>query len=320
MMCIGSVFAVGFKKAVKHAVGLIAGEGGQLNCMQGAEHVVFDFRIDLSQRADQFLDFLPLGGNSTVACAFGKTAGTLDEVQVIVSGPCENVIFADAVHGADQLHAGKVLTVRLGNQGIDLAGVHHRHQGCLDRIVEMMAEGDLVAAKFLCLVVEMTAAHPGAEIAGGFRLDVGNAEDVGFKNGDRDFEDRGILFDPFSVFRIVSGIHDEKHRFKGNLGDAGKLLEQLCHAHGILPAGNAYRDFISRLDQLIFCDRIEKRCPEFLAESAHNALFDFLNPAQFSCHNTLSCIRIKIYRTGEEMKIRMIPENRQRNQQLFSGK
>ena len=55
-----------------------------------------------------------------------------------------------------------------------------------------------------------------------------------------------------------------------------KLLHQLRQQHGILAAGDADRDFIPLLNQLIPLDGHDEGRPKLLAEFFDNAALDFL--------------------------------------------
>ena len=48
--------------------------------------------------------------------------------------------------------------------GLHLCPVKHSHKDSLDHIIIMMSQSNLVAAQFLCLVVEMPSAHTRAQI------------------------------------------------------------------------------------------------------------------------------------------------------------
>ena len=55
-----------------------------------------------------------------------------------------------------------------------------------------------------------------------------------------------------------------------------QLLEQLCHEHGILAAGNTDRNFIPRLYQFVCAHRLRKLAPDFLVKFLADARFHFL--------------------------------------------
>ena len=145
------------RQAVLHALGFIAGHGVQRHGVDAAEDAVLDVRVVAFQSAEQDLRLLPLG-TATAIVAHGavlsEAAGALDEFQLVVSLPCQNILFPDAIHWADEGHAGKTGAVEHGGHGLQLRAVEHTHDGGLDDIVEVVAQCDLVAAQLLGLAVE----------------------------------------------------------------------------------------------------------------------------------------------------------------------
>ncbi len=82
-----------------------------------------------------------------------KMTGTLQEVKVIIISPGTDVALPDKIKGADQLHPLKICAVELWHHRLDLRTVKHAHQDCLDHVIIMMPQRDLIAAKLLCLTV-----------------------------------------------------------------------------------------------------------------------------------------------------------------------
>ena len=71
----------------------------------------------------------------TDGAVFGETAGTLYKRELVVATPRDNIVLADAVHRAYQLHTLKVLRVQLRHHALQLGTVEHRHNGGLNHIV-----------------------------------------------------------------------------------------------------------------------------------------------------------------------------------------
>ena len=181
-----------------------------------------------------------------------------------------------AVERADQLHACKIRAVQLRRHGLQLRAVEHAHHRGLHHVAEMVTERDLVAAEFLCLGVEMPAAHARAEVAGRFVGAVRHGEDVGLEDRDRDVQQRRIGFDLAAVDLVVAGIHHEKHRLKRHVAVAGEHLHQLCHQHRVLAARDADRDPVPGGDQLVALDCLDEGIPDRLAEFCLQTALDFL--------------------------------------------
>lgn len=95
-----------------HAIPLVRDDGGEIHVLDAFEDILLDIRIDLLQGAYQLLDLHALGVRVTLGvnggAGVGKMAGTLDEVQAIGITPQLDVVLADQVERADQLHTLEV--------------------------------------------------------------------------------------------------------------------------------------------------------------------------------------------------------------------
>ena len=267
------------QEAVLHTLGFIAGHGVQCYRMDAAEDAVLDVGVVALEAAQQGLDLLPLGTTAAVVAhgaVLGKAAGALDELQLIVALPGQNILFMDAVHGPDEGHAGEAGAVQLGRHSLQLRTVEHAHDGGLDHIVEVMPQRDLVAAQLLGLAVQVAAAHPGAEVAGVLVSVVGHGKDVALENGHRDVQQLGVGLDLLAIDLVVAGVHDQKHQLKGHVAVALQLLHELGHQHGVLAAGNAHGNAVTGLHQLVALDRHDEGGPQFFAIFFDDAAFDQL--------------------------------------------
>jgi len=106
-----------FQEAVIHTLGSIARHGVNGNIVDAAEDAVFDIGIVALQAAEQDLDLLPLGTTAAVVAhgaVLSKAAGALDEFQIIVALPGQDIFFPDAVHGAIRVMPGKLVLWSLG--------------------------------------------------------------------------------------------------------------------------------------------------------------------------------------------------------------
>ncbi len=272
-------FVEAFQKAVLYTFGLIARHGVQRHSVDAAENAVFDVGILTLQAAQQSLDLLPFGTAAAVVAhgaVLRKAAGALDEFQLVVALPGQNVLFTDAVHRADEGHAGETGAVELGRHGLQLGTVEHAHHGGLDHIIEVMAQRDFIAAQLPGLAVQVAAAHPGAEVTGVFVGVVGYGKDVALKNRYRDVQQFGIALDLLAVDLVIAGVHDQKYQFKGHIAVALQLLHELRHKHGILAAGNAYGNAVAGLHQFVALYRHDEGCPQLFAVFFDDAAFDQL--------------------------------------------
>lgn len=124
--------------------------------MDAVEDAFFNVRIIPLQAADQGLDFLPFGAAATVitnGAVFREAAGTLNEFQLIVSFPGDNIVLSDTVHGTDEFHTLKIGAVQLGKHRLKLRTVKHSHNGSFNHIVEVISQSDFIAAQFLGFAV-----------------------------------------------------------------------------------------------------------------------------------------------------------------------
>ena len=258
--------------------------------MDAAEDAVFDVRVVAHQAAQQDLDLLTLGAASAVVAdraGLGKTAGALDKFQLIVAAPRDDVILADAVHRADEGHAGEAGAVEHGRHGLQLGAVEHPHEGGFDDVAEVVAQCDFIATQLLGLAVEVAAAHPGAEIAGVFVGVVGHREDVALEDGHRDVEQLGVGFDLLAVYLVVTGVHHEEDQFKRHIAVALKLLHQLCHQHRVFATRDADGDLVSLLYQLVALYRHDKGGPQLLAVFFDDAPLNELVRFHFAFHGSV---------------------------------
>ena len=172
-------------------------------------------------------------------------------MKAVVVTPVDDVFFTDEIHGADQLHSLKVCAPQFGHHALVLAGVEHTHEDRLDHVVIVVAEGDFVTASFFGEAVEITAAHAGAEIAGGLFDGVDGVKNAGLAEFDGNSQKLRVLFDQFPVLGQVSRIHAEKNQGEGKFVVALQLLEEFGHQHGVLSAGDADGDAVALLHKLI---------------------------------------------------------------------
>ena len=203
-------------------------------------------------------------------------------MQVIVVSPVLDICLTDQIHGADQLHPLEVCAVEFRHHSLYLCSIKHSHQDSLDHIIIVMAKSDLVASKFLCLTVKISSSHTGAEITRRFFHIVNCIKDLSLKHCDRNSEKFGVVFDHRTVGLIISRVHHKKYQFKRKLVMTFQFLEQFCHQHGILTAGNTDRDLISRFHQFIVIDPSGESGKQLLVEFLADAQLDIF-PALFHC-------------------------------------
>ena len=105
---------------------------------------------------------------------------------------------------------------------------------------------------------------------------VDRVKDLRLKPGQRDAQKARVGLDQLQRFFRIARIHAQKNDLEGDLVVAADLLKQLGHRHGILAAGDADRDLIPRLYQLIVVDRPAERRQQPFVEGLADAPFDLL--------------------------------------------
>ena len=154
----------------------------------------------------------------------------------------------------------------------------------------MVAERDLVAAAFFGEAVEISAAHAGTEIAGGFFDRVYSVENTGLTEFHRDSQKSGIFFDQASVLRKVTRIHADKDKGKGKLIVTFQFLKELCHEHGVFASGDTDGNAVAFLYQLILNDCLFKAADQVPFELFAECLF-YIASAGLEILPAGSCVR-----------------------------
>ena len=87
-----------------------------------------------------------------------------------------------------------------------------------------------------------------------------------------------VFLDHAAVLRAVAGVHDEELHLEGHAGVPVQLLHELGQQHRILAAGDAHRDLVPRLYELIVLDRLGEVAPYFFVELFAQAVFHLVLP------------------------------------------
>ena len=203
-------------------------------------HTVKDIRLDhtacISKLCNQLFHLITLGTTSapTAYTVLGETACTLNEVQPISISPCLDRRFLDQIHGTDQFHSLKILTVQLRHHSLHLTTVQHTHEDCLDHIIKMMSQRNLITSQLLGMRIQITTSHSRTKITGIILNFCHCIKNITFKNRKRNSQKLCIILNNLPVIRIIARIHYQKHQFKMNLPMTLQLLKQLRHQHRVL--------------------------------------------------------------------------------------
>ena len=104
--------------------------------------------------------------------------------------------------------------MKLWHHGIDLAAVKDPHKNSFDHIIKMVSQCNLIAAQLLCMGIEVTPPHSGAEVTGGLIHIHHNIKNIRVKDPHRDIHKSCIFLNELPVFRLISRIHHNKFQFK----------------------------------------------------------------------------------------------------------
>lgn len=238
-----------------HAIPLVCDDGGEIHVLDAFENVLLDIRIDLLQGADQLLDLHALGVRVALGvnggAGVGKMAGTLDEVQAIGITPQLDIVLADQVERADQLHAPEVRRMQLRHHGLDLATIEHAHEDGLDHIIIVVSESNLVAAELPGLRIQVATAHTCTQIAWILRYGIYNVKDIRIKHRKRHIEKACIFLDDSEIRVVISRIHAHEGQIEIELVMTLYLLEELGHEKRILAARYAHSHMVAGLQELV---------------------------------------------------------------------
>ena len=113
----------------------------------------------------------------------------------------------------------------------------------------------------------MTATHSCTKITWRFFDIVHCLKNLRFKNSNRHPHDPCIIFNELSINLTVTRIHDKENKLKWKLIVPLQFLEQLRHQHRVLAAGNADRNLVSGLNQIIGIDGLGKFAEQCLMKT-----------------------------------------------------
>ena len=105
------------------AISFISGHGVEADSVKAVENTLFKLRIITAEAFYKLLYLLTLGTAAAViahGAVLGKTAGALNELQIVIAFPRDNIVLMHAVQRADEGHALKVGAVELGQHSLKL--------------------------------------------------------------------------------------------------------------------------------------------------------------------------------------------------------
>ena len=152
----------------------------------------------------------------------------------------------------------------------------------------MVAQGNLVAAQFLGLAVEVPPAHLGTEVAGGLVGGIGHGENIGLKDGDGDIQEAGVALNLLPIDLVIARVHHQIDQLKGYVTVLVKLLHELRQEYGVLAPRDAHGNPVPRLNELVALHRVGEGLPQFLPVLLDDAPLHQLALCQFPAHDVNS--------------------------------
>ena len=238
---------------------------GGIHVFDRIENIGLDLRVFRCEPGDQRLDRSALG----IALQRFGGAGAGQEGQAAAVRPCLHGALTHQIQRADQLHPRIMAGGKARQHGLHLPAVQQPHQNGFDRIVVMVAEGDLAASALLRFGIQVAAAHFSTQKAGmPGRVPPCDAQYIRAENFERQRQPGGVLLQLGAALRGIARIHSEKAQRK--IDRVLQILQQEGEQHGVLSPGNAHRDAVARLHERIVAHRAHKglaqRVPEFVLQ------------------------------------------------------
>ncbi len=244
-------------------------------------------RIGLFQLADELLDLLALRLCLLVGAAgragIGEFAGALDKMQIVRVAPRLDIVLADQIERAGSAPCPQ--NSCCGAWASSSGSAHprpfpskssrsHRHSGvrarsCCNR-----------ASSRSCR--DNPAASARRDTRRFFHV-VDRVKNVGFKDLDRDMEPPRVFLDHLAVGRAVAGSITTKRSSNGEFYCAASIPEKLRHQHGVLTAGDADRDAVARLHQLILPDSLGEITPDLFRKRLRRLVSTRLQSSSAFC-------------------------------------
>jgi len=194
--------------------------------------------------------------------------GTLLELLLITLffGVCTDIILAAETKRADD-GEGHFPHAEQSGHGAEVALEREVHQGRMDDVVLMVAQGNLVTPQLLGEVEELLAALPGAEEAGGLWLKV---EGGGWRVDGRGDDVEGDLQTLTEVLQIgsVRLVMDVLHPYMQGLdGEVGYMhlraaRHEFQQTERVLATRQTDEDFIVLINQLVLPQRFVEGLPK----------------------------------------------------------
>lgn len=223
-----------------------------LHIAEGADEAAADMGNLLGQLFDQSLHPLPL----EVVTA-GDRAGTGDDGEGVLAGQSDQLLFLDIDKGTNDRLA-TVVGKKFWTHGREAADIELVEQECLDKVIKMMAEGDLVTAQTLSDFVEGTATQAGAKSAirsAGAAFFFDDAVAFGLFHVIGETVLLQVIFDDIGAITGVVGIDIDRDQFIMDRRVPAQGIKGVKESIRIFPSRDADSNPVPGFDELKIADR-----------------------------------------------------------------
>ena len=234
-----------------------------LDIAEGADQAAADMGDILGELPDQAFHPLPF----EIAAAGDRTS-TRDDGEGILPAQSDQFLLLDINKGTnDRLPA--VIGKEFRAHRRESADIKLIEKEGLDKVVKMMAEGDLVAAEALCDVVKRTAAQAGAKGAvrgAGAAFLFNDAVAFGRFHVISEAVLLQMLFDDIGTIAGIGGVDVDRDQFVRNRRVSPQGVKGVEEGIGIFPPRDTDGNPVAGFDQGKIADRLAGQLANFMEE------------------------------------------------------
>ena len=137
-----------------------------------------------------------------------------------------------------------------------------------------MSQRNFITAHILCEFIQISPSHSCTQIARRLFNIINRLKYIGFINSYRYIQFPCIFLYNLTVFRTVTGIHNQKFHFKFKFIVKFKFLKKFCHKHWVFSARYTNRNLVTLFNQIISINCFCKHTPNFFTEFFSYTLFN----------------------------------------------
>lgn len=244
-----------------------------MNIAQGTDHAFFKMTVFLRKIPDERLHPLPF----LIADAADR-AGAADDREILFAAEADDIPLFDENEGTDH-GMPSIVGLQFRTHRLEASNVKLIEQKGLDKIVEMMPEGDLVATELVGQGVKDATAQAGAERTVGCSGPAFFLDDLVTVGRLHAMLEAMFVQMPFNHLLAKAGearIDIHRHQLVADGSPAAQRIENMQQGVGVLAAGDADGDPVAVLDQTEITDRLADHFLYFPVElTVHHLSLDF---------------------------------------------